>query len=406
MASSKDFEEKKFSILNNPLDNVYLFSILLFSLGSSIITPYFGIYVAVTLGYGLKFAGILISVKVISQRGMSLPGGIFTDCYGSRTVALAGIALRSLSFGLLLIDPSYLSLIASAFLNGTGSALYQPAVRKLIFSRHREDSSHLGHLVGMRNAFLNIGAATGPAIGLLLVESNFKIAILFITIIYIVNGALIAIIPKEFSNKQTDFSEKPKWRDLRSKDFYYILLIQFSFFLAYSHFEFLIPIFIQQQFGRTLIAVAFLVNTIMIVMLQLKWGRKFSKVPCWVGNGCFVSFYLCCIVASSVDRLFWDANLLSATLLVIITMALFTLGEIILSNRVDFLTALKVSPRTSGTAYGVVALSGALAIFLANMVNSYILEFSNYKTLWLLNSIISIIFSVILFLSGKQNENR
>ncbi len=46
----------------------YLLSLFIFSLGSFIINPYYAIYVSDNLGYGVAFAGVLVSIKVISQR--------------------------------------------------------------------------------------------------------------------------------------------------------------------------------------------------------------------------------------------------------------------------------------------------------------------------------------------------
>ena len=59
----------------------YLLSLFIFSLGSFIINPYYAIYVSDNLGYGVAFAGVLVSIKVISQRVFALFGGSMADIF-------------------------------------------------------------------------------------------------------------------------------------------------------------------------------------------------------------------------------------------------------------------------------------------------------------------------------------
>jgi len=139
-------------VLQDPSAIAHLGSVLLFSLGSSIITPFFAIYVAKTLGYGLTFSALLISVKVIGQRALSLAGGMLADSYGAKSMAIVGVVIRTASFTLLLLAPSRHTLLASALLNGLGAAIYHPALRKLLYTRYRALPTLLARVIGLRNA--------------------------------------------------------------------------------------------------------------------------------------------------------------------------------------------------------------------------------------------------------------
>ena len=66
----------------------YLLSLFIFSLGSFIINPYYAIYVSDNLGYGVAFAGVLVSIKVISQRVFALFGGSMADIFPAVYAAL------------------------------------------------------------------------------------------------------------------------------------------------------------------------------------------------------------------------------------------------------------------------------------------------------------------------------
>lgn len=73
----------------------YLLSLFIFSLGSFIINPYYAIYVSDNLGYGVAFAGVLVSIKVISQRVFALFGGSMADIFPAVYVALAVVGARA-----------------------------------------------------------------------------------------------------------------------------------------------------------------------------------------------------------------------------------------------------------------------------------------------------------------------
>ncbi|HFN1078158.1 TPA: MFS transporter [Klebsiella aerogenes] len=99
----------------------YLLSLFIFSLGSFIINPYYAIYVSDNLGYGVAFAGVLVSIKVISQRVFALFGGSMADIFPAVYAALAGGG-RALSFALLALNANHEILLVSAVMNGIGGA--------------------------------------------------------------------------------------------------------------------------------------------------------------------------------------------------------------------------------------------------------------------------------------------
>lgn len=100
----------------------YLLSLFIFSLGSFIINPYYAIYVSDNLGYGVAFAGVLVSINVISQRVFALFGGSMADIFPAVYVALAVVGVRALSFALLALNANHEILLVSAVMNGIGGA--------------------------------------------------------------------------------------------------------------------------------------------------------------------------------------------------------------------------------------------------------------------------------------------
>jgi DHA1 family multidrug resistance protein-like MFS transporter len=389
-------------ILQDPSAIAHLGSVLLFSLGSSIITPFFAIYVAKTLGYGLTFSALLISVKVIGQRALSLAGGMLADSYGAKLVAIAGVVIRSASFALLLSAPSRPMLLTSALLNGLGAAIYHPALRKLLYTRYRALPTLLARVIGLRNAFLNLGAALGPLLGLILVAHHFVIACQIIVFVYVANAALLTLFREE-APCQPEQHAAFQWSDLRSLLFLHVLVLQFGFFAAYSHFEFLIPVFFEGHLGNEYVALAFIVNTGVVLLVQVFLAAAVHRVPSWLGFGSFLAFFLLCAVATTEGSEFFRQHTYAGVLLVIVAMVFFTLGEVVLTNRVDHLTTRHVNPRSAGTAFGMVALVGALSLSLMNWLNAFLLKRDGLVAVWFCSAVVAALF-LTYEMRGRKHE--
>jgi len=70
----------------------------------------------------VAFAGVLVSIKVISQRVFALFGGSMADIFPAVYVALAVVGVRALSFALLALNANHEILLVSAVMNGIGGA--------------------------------------------------------------------------------------------------------------------------------------------------------------------------------------------------------------------------------------------------------------------------------------------
>jgi DHA1 family multidrug resistance protein-like MFS transporter len=391
--------ERQFAFLDR-WSVLHLLSILLFSLGSSIVTPFFGIYIAKTLGFGIGFAALLISFKVVSQRALSVIGGVLTDVYGAKPVALLGVITRLIAFAILLFPPQKELLIVSAVLNGLGSAVYHPALRKLIFSRFRDSPQLLSTAVSLRNASLNLGAAIGPLLGLLIVESNFQIAFQLIVFIYAVNAGLLLVFRDE-SKTGSGWHSLKSWRELFAAHYLKIIALQFAFFWSYSHFELLMPIFFNDRFGGFYVALAFVTNTCAVLLVQTIFSKRISLASPWIGFTGFAGFFLICTWISHSGSL--DSGFdLSAATKVVGAMLCFSLGEIILSNRVDFMISSQVSAHLTATAFGAAALAGGIALSIANFVNTKIVSDIGMAQVWIFNLAIAVLFVFSSLVRSKK----
>lgn len=85
-------------------------------------------------------------------------------------------------------------------------------------------------------------------------------------------------------------------------------------------------------------------------------------------------------------------------------MTLFTVGEVLLGNRIDLMTTRNIPSRSTGTAFGAVAMVGALAVVLSNGLNTYLMELEGFLIVWLVNAIVGLIFLVYSFRRDRFDD--
>ena len=82
---------------------VVAFTLFIDSIGSTLLFPFFALYITQKFGVGMTQAGILIGMSSLAGIIGSTIGGALTDRFGRRRLILFGLifsAVSSLSFGL------------------------------------------------------------------------------------------------------------------------------------------------------------------------------------------------------------------------------------------------------------------------------------------------------------------
>ncbi|MFN8427558.1 MAG: MFS transporter [Anaerolineales bacterium] len=85
-----------------PLFWVIVFTLFIDSIGSSLLFPFFSLYITEKFGVGMTQAGVLLGMSSLFGLVGSIVGGALTDKFGRRTLILFGLvfsALSSLLFG-------------------------------------------------------------------------------------------------------------------------------------------------------------------------------------------------------------------------------------------------------------------------------------------------------------------
>ena len=368
-----------------------LIALFLFSTAGYILNPYFAIIVAEDLGHGIAFAGLLISIKVVTQRLFSLLGGIGADVFGSYQMMQFGVMLRIISFLLLAFSLSHLYLIVATVLNGIGSACFNPAIRKTLFTKYKNNEAKLQIVISLRSALFNVGTAIGPLIGMLFIRSNFMIVCFIIAALHLIVSVGLFLIKREepLTNKKEHGFVKTSLL-IFDRQLLPLYLLQFCFIYFYSNLEYLIPIYFSKISGTQLVGFAFFVNAVVVVSIQVFFVKWLANIKVRSSIAAFMVFFLLMFSIQFIDTPY---NLIFISLLAIFV---FSFAEAALAYKTDYL-ATKISD-ASGAVYGALTMVGGLAFIVANLINGLLQGVMSFQYVWGANAILSIVVIAILLI--------
>ncbi|TMR97874.1 MFS transporter [Nonomuraea basaltis] len=159
---------------NRPI-RLLLINQLTINIGFYMLMPYLATYLTDDLGLAAWMAGLVLGVRNLSQQGMFLLGGSLADRLGYKPMILAGLALRTVGFGLLGLVHTVPALIVASALTGLAGALFNPAARAYLA---QEAGERKVEAFAVFNVFYQCGILIGPIIGLLLQAAAFQLTCL------------------------------------------------------------------------------------------------------------------------------------------------------------------------------------------------------------------------------------
>jgi MFS family permease len=150
---------------------VLLINELTIYLSFTMLYPYLALHFTRDLGFATWTVGLILGIRTLSQQGLTVIGGTLADRLGPKPVIIAGLALRTVGFGLFGLTDSLAGVLLAAILSGLAGALFSPALRAYLAS---ESAGERAELFALSNVFGQTGNLTGPLLGVLLLRLSFS----------------------------------------------------------------------------------------------------------------------------------------------------------------------------------------------------------------------------------------
>lgn len=378
-----------------------IFGLWLVALGTSLVLPFFAIYLKETIGLTTFQVGLAMSVKLWAGYGLTVVGGALTDRYGPRIVMVAGLAIRAAAYIGIASAHSAVPVIAWSALIGVGGALYLPAGKSAIAAMVAE--SDRVKLFSLRNTAHNLGVALGPILGMAALVGNPQALFYMASLAY----SLYALITIVFVNAATLHQEhalKLNWRlgTILAFDWrmLYLEAITAFYMFMYMQMELAMPLFAKDQFGEFAVSLLFTINAITVVVAQVALSSFMAKR---YSTSVTVAVALSC---QAIGVLL--VGLSHGLVMFLVSVVIFTVGEILVDPRVDATVSDVVPPGLVGTALGLIGAAGALGGSLGNLAGgpayTRAAEMGNPTAFWSWLGFAGIVGALVVLLIGLAVE--
>lgn len=159
----------------SPAARVLILNGLAFNFGFYMLVPYLAGHLSENLGLAGWAVGLVLGIRVFSQQGLFLLGGLLGDRIGYRRAILIGCLVRCVGFAVLGFSESLAVLLLAACLSGFAGALFTPCAQAYLADECQQ-ALQRKQAFAMHNMASTAGMLLGPLAGLLLIGVDFAVS--------------------------------------------------------------------------------------------------------------------------------------------------------------------------------------------------------------------------------------
>ncbi len=228
-----------------PLFWIVVFTLFIDSIGSTLLFPFFSLYITEKFGVGMTQAGVLLGMSSLFGLVGSVIGGALTDKFGRRQLILFGLvfsALSSLLFGFA-SDINFLYIII--VIVGLLSRVAGPAQDAMMADILPEDKRQEGF--GITRVVFNFSWIFGTALGGLIASRSF----LALFIVDAVLSGIVALILFRYLPETRPASQHIEHKSesfLKTISGYRVVLRDFAY-MAFTFAGMIVLLVYQQQYS-------------------------------------------------------------------------------------------------------------------------------------------------------------
>jgi MFS family permease len=347
--------------------------------GNGITLPFLFIYLHNVRGIGLGTVGLIVGTHALV--GIVAGGlfGILVDRFGGRRMLATALTILTVGYALYpFVHDAWQGFVVAA-ITGIGVGGFWPSQSTLIagLTAPVERSSAFAMQRMVMNVGIGLGALTGGLIATTDSPGSFTVLFLLNSLTFVVYGAvMLAFVPAPDLGRRGHAEQSGSYRDvLRHRAFVAVIGLNALFiFAGFSGFE-LLPVYAKNEAGVTesQIGIVFLVNTIVVVLLQLPMARLVQgrrRMPALGLLG------LMWALAWLVVPIAGSQSATTAVLILIGAMSIFAVGECLHGAVHAPLVSDLASPRLLGRYMALSTLSWQVGFALGPAIGGFVLAYS------------------------------
>lgn len=356
--------------------------------GSTMIFPFFALYITQKFNVGMTQAGVLLGIFSIAGFFGNILGGALTDRIGRRAILLFGLvfsAVSSISMGLVNVFVVFFPLVVVV---GLLSDVAWPAQSAMIADMLPEEQRAEGF--GIQRVARNVSWMVGPTVaGLLAAQSYLLLFILDAISSIITAGIIYRLIPETMPERSPEAKGESLAQTFRGYlkgladgSFVAFLIISVIMNLVYIQLYSTFSVYLRDVHGIPTQGYGFLMtmNATLVVLAQFSITRWTKRNPAMIMLALGSAFYLVG---------FSSFGFVSAYALFAIGMLLVTVGEMIVIPVAQALVARLAPPDMRGRYMATFAVAWTVPAAIGPWAAGVILDNFNPDLVWYLSGILS-----------------
>ena len=368
-----------------------ILGILFTSIAKNMVIPFFAIYLTKNMHFSFTSVGIIVAARIWGQRGLVFISGPIVDLFGIKFTLISGLLLVAMSYLFSAFAMTVPAFVIWTLILGLGGAFYTTAVKTAVVSEVSYEEKVFA--LSLRSTALNVGSAIGPIIGSIIFVISPKLVFIYtalsVFVFAVISQYTLNISAKHIKNtmlKITDligiFKQKTVLRIMIFMIFFYIFLIQI---------EITYPIFAASTFSNKVAGQLFLLNALVIAGLQMPLSQ-------WIARSSLNKIFLLGMMTLSFGLILTGVSG-SSLFIFFLAVAIFSVGEIIISPKLDSDISSCVPASVAGTAFGVLGIANAIGAGIGGVLggSGYNVFLHNYSSAcyWV---VIGILAAMVVFI--------
>jgi len=378
--------------------------------------PYLAVYFTRDLGMATGTVGLVLGIRVLCQQGLTIVGGTLADRIGFKPVIVAGLALRTVGFGMFAFVDSFIGVLVASILSGLAGALFSPAVRGYIATAVEGDR---GEAFALNNVAGRAGMLLGPPLGVVLLLVSFQAMALAAGGLFLVLAVLqMASLPRTPRALSTPTSVMSSWREVFSnRPFMLFSLAMLGSLALFNQLYLGLPLEITRVTGGTAWSgMLFTLSGVLTIAGQIPVTRFFNarwRTPRSITWGLALmglAFVPPLLTQSMLPVTGIAAPLALAVNLtpVAISGTLLTLGLMVSNPFSQELVPLLGRERLTGTYFGVFSMAGGLATTITTAASGVAFDLAERAGIpslpWLLMTAIGLASAAAMYALDRSGQ--
>ncbi|MBB6024211.1 MFS family permease [Paenibacillus sp. JGP012] len=324
---------------------------------TSMSIPFLSIYLTRVLEATPTQTGVTVAVSSLAGVLVSFYGGYISDRIGRKIVMLVSVFSWAAVFFIFSAAEHLWVFFVANTLNGLCRAVFEPTSRALLSDITSPQNKLL--VFNLRYAAINLGVVFGPLIGFQLGSSESTFPFVISGLVYIMYG-LVLFLQFRLHHANLPVHQEvaaPRLREAlmttgRDRVFLPVLIGTTFCVLGYGHFSSTLAQYLARspifENGSLIFSYMLSLNAVTVLVVQYPLVRTFRNapplVPLILGN----------LLVSASLLLFGMAQGIT---LMMVSVILFTVGEVLLFTMMDMLIDRIAKPEFKGTYFGTIGFN-------------------------------------------------